>query len=110
MPGAPGSTTNQTWITGIRERAAGPREAANILDDLLPGGMARRPGAGEGAALGDHVVLQILNDESAAGGIEHEPSRPLSIRRRDGIRVPGAGLRRVCMKGSRCGPTLVRTV
>ena len=51
-------------------RARRLRQAADIVDDALLAGMAGRAGVGEGAAVHDHVVLQILDDHRAALRIE----------------------------------------
>ena len=62
-PGAPGSTMYHTWITGTPALAARGGEALHVLDDVLRGGVRRRAGVGEGAALDDHVVLQVLDHQ-----------------------------------------------
>src|SRR6266571_1887550 len=68
-PGAPGSTTNQTWIT-TTPPARGVGEPANIVDDMLRAGMRRRAGIREGATLHDDVVLQVLDQQRTASWVE----------------------------------------
>ena len=53
--------------------ACGRGERLHVLHHVLRlVACAGRAGISEGAAFRDHVVLQVLDDEGAAGGIEFE--------------------------------------
>ena len=70
-PGAPGSTDEPDVDHDNAARARDVREPADIVDDaLLRGAWAGAPGIGEGAAVHDDVVLQVLDDQGAALRIE----------------------------------------
>ena len=65
-PGAPGSTMNQTWMTGTPRARGGSASRADVRDRVLLPAMDRRTGSGEGAAFHHHIVLHVLDDQRAA--------------------------------------------
>ena len=77
-------------------RPARSREVGDVRDDVLLLRVRGRARLGEGAALDDHVVLQILDDQRAAARIECQISSDIASSYR--------------MYGSRRGPTFVRIV
>ena len=114
-PGAPGSTTNQTWMT-ITPRARGDvRQPADILDRVLLAAVLRRAGGGERAAVHHHVVLHVLDDERAARRIERHALRGALARsaaagaEADALAEALDAPALARMKGSTRGPILVRT-
>ena len=69
-PGAPGSTTNQTWMI-ITPRARATSASRRMFSTTFCSrACCGEPGRGERAAVHHHVVLHVLDDQRAARRIE----------------------------------------